>query len=90
MPSHSVTTHEPVDDVPLIIAWLLAMRVDTLIDAVLPRPHGNWKGLSYGQVILLWLTYALTQCDHRLSPVEGWVERRQEVLRRCTKWATAS
>ena len=87
MPADVVVTHEPVDDVPVIIGWLLAMRVDTLIDALLPRPHGSWQGLSYGQVVVIWLTYILTECDHRMSPVEEWVERRHAVLERCTTWA---
>ncbi len=86
MPTEPIVTHEPVDDVPVIIAWLLAMRVSALIDALLPRPHGSWQGLSYGQVVVIWLAYMLTQGDHRMSPVEEWVETRQEVLRRSTTW----
>jgi transposase len=87
MASSTVITHEPADDVPVIIGWLLAMRVHILIDAVLPRPHGNWQGLSFGQIVVLWLAYILTECDHRMSPVESWVAQRQEVLRRCTTWS---
>ena len=83
MPADVVVTHEPVDDVPVIIGWLLAMRVDTLIDALLPRPHGSWQGLSYGQVVVIWLTYILTEYDYRMSPVEEWVERRSVV--RCDR-----
>jgi len=87
MPADPIVTHEPVDDVPVIIAWLLAMRVPTLIDALLPKPHRSWQGLSYGQVVVIWLAYMLTQCDHRMSPVEEWVGQRQEVLQRCTTWS---
>jgi transposase len=79
-------THEPVDDVPVIIAWLLAMRLDVLVDSILPQPHGNWKGLTYGQVVVLWLARVLSQADHRLCPVEEWVAERLEVLRSCTGW----
>jgi transposase len=86
MPAEPVVRHEPVDDVPVIIAWLLAMHVPTLIDALLPRPHGSWQGLSYGQVVVIWLAYMLTQCDHRMSPVEEWVDQRREVLRGSTTW----
>jgi len=84
--SGTTITHEPVDDVPVIIAWLLNMHVDTLVDAILPQPHGNWKGLRYGQVAVIWLTYMLTECDHRLCPVEEWVADRLTILRRCTGW----
>jgi len=86
MPAGLVITHEPVDDIPVIIAWLRAMRVEALVDAVLPPPHGNWQGLSYGQVVVIWLAYMLTQCDHRMSPVEEWVAQRLEVLAACTGW----
>jgi len=88
--SETVVSHEPVDDVPVVIAWLLNMQVDTLVDAVLPPPHGNWQGLSYGQVTVMWLTYMLTQCDHRLCPVQEWVAERLTVLRRCTDWPVSA
>ena len=86
MASDTTITHEPVDDVPVIIAWLLAMRLDVLADTILPQPHGNWKGLTYGQVIVIWLACVLSQGDHRLCPVEDWVGERLEVLRSCTGW----
>jgi transposase len=88
--SEMVVTHEPVDDVPVVIAWLLNMQVNTLVDAVLPPSHGNWQGLSYGQVTVIWLTYMLTQCDHRLCPVEEWVADRLTVLRCCTGWPVSA
>ena len=84
--AETVITHEPVEDVPVVIAWLLNMQVAILVDAVLPPPHGNWQGLSYGQVTVIWLTHMLTQCDHRLCPVQEWVADRLTVLRRCTGW----
>jgi hypothetical protein len=33
------------------------------------QPHGNRKGLSYGQLSVLLLTYIMTQADHRLIAV---------------------
>jgi transposase len=86
MSDDTTITHEPVDDVPVIVAWLLAMRLDVLVDSILPRPHGNWKGLTYGQVTVIWLAHILSQADHRLCPVEEWVGKRLEVLRGCTGW----
>jgi transposase len=88
--SETVISHEPVDDVPVIIAWLLNMQVDTQVDASLPPPHGNWQGLSYGQVTVIWLTHMLTQCDHRLCPVQEWVAERLSVLRLCTGWPVSA
>jgi transposase len=86
MSPETTISHEPVDDVPVIIAWLLNMHLDKLIDEILPQPHGNWQGLTYGQVIVIWLVFILSQSDHRMCPVEEWGCDREVVLRRCTGW----
>lgn len=86
MSSETRISHEPVDDVPVIVEWLLNMHVDKLIDRILPNPHGNWQGLTYGQVVVIWLVFILSQADHRMCPVEEWVSDRVTVLRRCTNW----
>jgi transposase len=62
------------------------MHVADLIDAALPRPHGNHQGLSYGQLTVLWLTYILTQYDHRLCVVEVWARERRRTLEHATGW----
>ena len=46
------TTSERIDELPLLIYWLKQMKVEALIDQVLGPPHGNWEGLSYGEVAL--------------------------------------
>jgi len=44
--SEQVTiTHERTDDIPVIITFLLKMRVAELIDKHFPT-NGNWTGLS--------------------------------------------
>jgi hypothetical protein len=58
------TTSERVDDLPVIIYWLLQMGIEQLIDQELPRPHGNRRGLSYGQLSVLLLSYIISQADH--------------------------
>lgn len=73
-------TSERIDDVPLVVAWLEKMQVATLMDAHLPKPHGNRQGVSYGQLSVVYLTYLLTQCNHFLSPVQEWAEQRKECL----------
>ena len=50
MPEEGYTTSERVDDLPLLVYWLLQMQVEQIIDAVLPKPHGTRQGLSYGPV----------------------------------------
>lgn len=66
------TTSERIDELPLLIYWLKQMRVDVIIDRVLGVPHGNWEGLSYGEVALVFLTHIVTRCTHFLNPVEDW------------------
>jgi transposase len=75
-------TSERIDDIPLLIYWLRRMHIDTIIDAVLDPPHGNWRGLSYGQVALVFIVYILTECNHFLSPVQDWVRDHHLCLSR--------
>lgn len=77
---------ERVDDIPLILWWLQRMRIDAIIDQFLPEPHGNRQGLSYGQLAVVFLTYILTQCDHRMCSVEDWARHRLRTLRQATGW----
>ena len=51
-----------------------------------PLPHGNRKGLSYGQLSVLFLSYVVSQSDHRLCAVETWVEKHRKTLEMATGW----
>lgn len=75
-------TSERIDDIPLLIRWLLDMHIDQVIDAVLGTPHGNRQGLSYGQLAVVFVAYILTECNHFLSPVRDWVTQHQYTLTR--------
>jgi transposase len=75
-------THERVDDIPVIIAQLKKMRVAELLDHHFPT-NGNWTGLSLGWVTVVWLTFILSEGDHRLYHVEPWVKDHQRTLSRC-------
>jgi len=80
--SEQVTiTHERTDDIPVIIAFLLKMRVAELIDKHFPT-NGNWTGLSLGQMLVVWWTFIISEGDHRLSHVEPWVAAHQHTLSR--------
>jgi transposase len=70
---------ERVDDIPLLLAQLDRMGVQELLDQHFPT-HGNWQGLSLGQVAIVWLTHILSQADHRLNQVQSWTEQRIESL----------
>ena len=69
------TTSERIDELPLLIDWLKQMQVDVIIDQALGPPHGNWEGLSYGEVALGFIVYLLMACRHFLSPVEDWAKQ---------------
>lgn len=81
-----VTNSERADDIPLIIHWLKQMEIVSIIDQELAEPHGNRKGLSYGQLAVLFLTYVVSQSDHRLCAVEPWVEKHRQTLEMATGW----
>jgi hypothetical protein len=49
------TTSERIDNLPVLIYWLKRMHVDVSIDHVLGPPHGNWEGLSYGELGLVFV-----------------------------------
>jgi hypothetical protein len=39
------TTVERTDDIPLIIHWLLQLKLPEVLDDALPLAHGNRQGL---------------------------------------------
>jgi transposase len=61
------------------------MKVAERIDLIW-RPHGNWEGLSYGELAVLFLTYVLYMRTHRLCSMEEWVERHRTTLEGVTGW----
>jgi transposase len=76
---------ERVDEIPLILNWLMKMRTAEMIDAVW-HSHGNWQGLSYGQLAVLFITYVVYTLNHRLSGMEDWVMKHKIVLEKITGW----
>jgi transposase len=46
-------------------------------------PHGNWRGLTPGELSVLWLTYILSEGDHRLNQVEPWLQAHRLTVRSC-------
>ena len=72
-------THERVDDVPLLMGFLIKLRFPEILDRHLP-PHPLHQGLSNGWLITVWIAYILSQADHRKSHVQEWVESLQVSL----------
>ncbi len=62
---------ERVDDVPLLVWQQRAMGIPQVIDEIM-EPHGNRQGLSLGWTVVGWLSYIVSQADHRMSYVESW------------------
>lgn len=62
------------------------MNIAQIIDENLLPPHGNRKGLSYGQLAVLLLTYIVSEADHRLCCVEKWVNDHHQSLSAITGW----
>jgi transposase len=63
----------------MLLAQLERMGVQELLDEHFPT-HGNWQGLSLGQVAIVWLSHILSQADHRMNQVQSWAEQRIESL----------
>jgi len=67
-----ITRTERVDDIPLLLALMDKMNIATLLNKYFPM-HGNWRGLSFGETVVVWLAYILSEGNHRLNSVQGWV-----------------
>lgn len=70
---------ERVDDVPLLLAQQERMGIPEVLNDV-AVPHGNRRGLSVGWLAAGWLSYIVSQADHRLSEVESWAEAQRRML----------
>jgi transposase len=72
-------THQRVDDVPLLLSFLIKLRIPETVDRIFP-PHPLHQGLSNGWLVTIWIAYILSQGDHRKAPVQQWVDRLQHTL----------
>ena len=70
----AIVRTERVDDIPLLLAQMHKIRLAEVIDEHFKR-HGNWQGLSIGQLTCGWLSYLLSEGDHRMNHVERWAEK---------------
>ena len=80
----SITRTERVDDIPLLLAQMDRMDIAALLDKHFPM-HGNWQGPGLGQIVVVWLAYLLSEGDHRLNSVQGWVAGILMTLSICLK-----
>ena len=82
MPKVNSVISERVDDIPLLIEQMRHMQLSSLLDKHF-TPHGNWRGLTPGELSVLWLTYILSEGDHRLNQVEAWLEAHRITVHSC-------
>src|SRR5947209_17840688 len=74
---------ERVDDIPVLLAKLKELRVAELLDRHYPAHH-LWAGdLTPGEVVCVWLSFLLSEGDHRLSKLQPWADRNLLTLRAC-------
>ncbi len=82
----SETIIQRVDNLPLILNWLLKMHLHVIIDRIF-TPHRNWNGLTYGLVAVLFVFFIIHQQTHVLSKMEKWVADHHTILELVTGWA---
>jgi transposase len=73
---------ERTDDLPLLLTQMQHMQLASLLDKHFPT-HGLRKGLSMGELTVVWLTHVLSQADHRMNRLQEWASRRLATLRGC-------
>ncbi len=61
--------NERVDDVPLILHQIEKINLSDLVDKFFPC-NGNWQGISIGKVVSGWLSYIVSEGDHRLNDLD--------------------
>jgi transposase len=76
-------THERVDDLPLLLGFLIKLRFPQLLDQFL-EPHPLHQGLSQGWMLTIWVAYILSQADHRKSAVRDWADGLRHTLEAAT------
>lgn len=72
-------THERVNDVPLLLGFLIKLNLPQVLDRHLPA-HPLHQGLSNGWLITVWIAYILSRADHRKAPVQVWAEELHHTL----------
>src|SRR5215203_5382557 len=72
-------THERVDDLPLLLGFLVRLKLPEILDRHFPA-HPLHQGLSNGWLTTVWIAYILSRADHRKSPVRDWAQELHHTL----------
>src|SRR5436309_3515195 len=74
---------ERVDDIPVLLALMQRLQLAELFDRHYPAHH-LWQGdLSPGEVLCVWLTFLLSEGDHRLYKLQPWAQQHLLTLQAC-------
>jgi transposase len=79
MNNQSLVISERIDDVVLLLKMMIQIGMPQLLSEHLPR-HWHQKGLDWGWVAVIWLSYILSEGDHRKVMVREWVNQRKNML----------
>lgn len=71
--------HERIDDVPLLLGIAQQLGLADILNRHLST-HGLQQGLHNGQLAVGWLTFILSQADHRKSAVREWANALSQTL----------
>lgn len=70
---------ERLDDLPVLIAWLKQMKVDTIIDDH-TQAHRLWGGVSKGVLGMTWIAHMIMTGDHRQVRLNELRQRHRRSL----------
>jgi transposase len=79
MNNQSLIISERIDDIVLLLKMMIQIELPQLLTKHLPR-HWHQKGLDWGWVAVIWLSYILSEGDHRKVMVREWVNQRKNML----------
>lgn len=70
---------ERIDDIVLLLHVMRQIGLPDLLNRHLPR-HWKQEGLDWGWVAVIWLSYIISEGDHRKVRLREWVEQRRYTL----------
>jgi transposase len=79
MNNEPIVISERIDDVVLLLRVMMQIGLPELLNRHLPR-HWHQKGLDWGWVAVIWLSYILSEGDHRKVMVREWVNQRRNMI----------
>jgi len=77
--SELIIVTERVDDIGLLIGQMLKMGLREVLDQHIPT-HWKQRELTWGWTVIIWLSYILSEGDHRKISMEAYIVRMQQTL----------